>query len=267
MQKLNLPSTDKEDDDVISSACNRYSWQVHRTALLAAYDHYRKHGGDPWKIAPLTFDPDIGKDLYGLYDKRKSGGPLKRIRDTKGLLACPVCGSGTAGSLDHYLPRKDFKEFSIMRANLVPACSHCNSGAKGTDYVGGLGERLIHPYYDTWADQDLWLAVVRQPYQSATFEPLPLAHLPPGQKAIVAFHLKTVLATQFRVWTETRWSRLPEMMKLNHVMKSETSVSGFISQELGRAVIAEGRNGWNAALMRGISADAGAVKYLAGLLP
>lgn len=262
MKKLDLPCTDAEDNNVIVRACKKYDWGTYEGSWTASYDLYRKHGGDPWGVAAASFPPNIKSALYSLYDDRKSGGPLKRIRDAGGQLCCPLCGSGALGSLDHYLPRKEYNEFSIMRANLVPACANCNSGAKGTTYKGAPGERLIHPYFDSWADQEIWFVEVQGPFEAATFKAKPSSHLDNVKNRIVTFHLDTVLATQFHIWIETRWSRLPIMMSTMGVPKSFESARDFIDAEHRRAVAGEGQNGWNAALMRGISTNAGAIAYL-----
>ncbi|WP_456797488.1 HNH endonuclease [Bradyrhizobium sp. USDA 4473] len=90
------------------------------------------------------------------------------------LQSCPMCGSSVTGSVDHFLPKEDFPEFSLMAANLVPACSHCNSGAKRQTYKGASAdERFLHPYFDALAAKPLWLTKIIGPYSAARFEAAP----------------------------------------------------------------------------------------------
>lgn len=67
---------------------------------------------------------------------------------------CPFCGLGEPTTLDHYLPKEDFPEFSVYAKNLIPVCGVCNSNYKGTKCFNN-GERLfIHTYYDLFPEHD-----------------------------------------------------------------------------------------------------------------
>lgn len=60
---------------------------------------------------------------------------------------CPYCGHGQTSTLDHYLPKENFPEFSISPCNLIPCCPNCNS--KKLSYHAAFEKnQLIHPYYD-----------------------------------------------------------------------------------------------------------------------
>lgn len=88
-------------------------------------------------------------DLYdkGLL-KRKEG---KKIYDklSSCLNKCPYCGGvGFVETLDHYLPKSFYPQFSILPYNLIPACRECNSGSKGSKYPKHEEEQIIHPYFD-----------------------------------------------------------------------------------------------------------------------
>jgi len=92
------------------------------------------------------------KSLIGLYSPNEDKKPyevLEKLRRKHGLLFCPSCGeSGKPGTLDHYLPKSDYPELSVVVANLTPMCSECQ-GRKGADYINAKGEKLfIHPYFD-----------------------------------------------------------------------------------------------------------------------
>ncbi|CAD5379365.1 hypothetical protein OF001_U530002 [Pseudomonas sp. OF001] len=65
-----------------------------------------------------------------IYDSLLSQAPLGR---------CPLCGFGHASTLDHYLPKSKFPQFSILPLNLIPSCKDCNTG-KGT--ITGQRQKL-----------------------------------------------------------------------------------------------------------------------------
>lgn len=60
---------------------------------------------------------------------------------------CPYCGIDKPRTIDHYLPKNDFPEFSVLPINLIPCCGHCNS--KKNDRWLNHGQRMfINFYYD-----------------------------------------------------------------------------------------------------------------------
>lgn len=62
---------------------------------------------------------------------------------------CPFCGGiGTPHTVDHYLPKSSFPQFSIHPYNLIPSCRDCNSGAKLSKYATTASEQYLHPYFD-----------------------------------------------------------------------------------------------------------------------
>ncbi|EZP81285.1 MULTISPECIES: HNH endonuclease [Novosphingobium] len=262
MQHLSMPATAAEDEAVVRKLAKKAEWKPHETDWLTAYQTYRANSGSPFAVNAHDFGPGVGKRQYDLYDSRKGSGDLKRMRQKAGLKSCPVCGSPVTGDLDHYLPRDMYREFSIMRANLVPACRHCNSGVKGTTVHGGNPRRFIHPYFDTWAADALWDVEIVPPYNAATFRPRVMAGLPAPRDQIVAFHLDNVLGTQFHLSMATDWSTLPGQIKLRDPILSLQSVTDQIGLELRVALMSRGVNSWQAALMRGILAEPAAIAHL-----
>jgi hypothetical protein len=115
---------------------------------------------------------------------------VTRFKKRRGqqVASYPMCGSSVTGALDHFLPKETFPEFSVMAANLVPACTNCNSSVKGRTYKGESPEEwLIHPYFDMLARSDLWEVRIIQPYPAARFEAVPSSHHPPSIQKRVAF--------------------------------------------------------------------------------
>lgn len=69
------------------------------------------------------------------------------LLDCAPLGLCPSCGFGQAETLDHYLSKAGFPQFSVLPLNLVPACKSCNHG-KLDSVATTPGHQPLHPYYD-----------------------------------------------------------------------------------------------------------------------
>lgn len=78
------------------------------------------------------------KPARAIYDSLLSLAPLGR---------CPFCGCGYATTLDHYLPKAKYPQFSVLPLNLVPACKDCNKDKLAIDSTTAEGQSL-HPYFD-----------------------------------------------------------------------------------------------------------------------
>lgn len=262
MQHLPFPVSAEIDEAEINKLARNPDWKPQQAAWIVAYQEYRANEGSPFTVAPKDFGFGVSDRQYKLYDTRKSSGELRRMRTKKGLKSCPVCGSPVTGGLDHYLPRKIYPEFSVMRANLIPACTHCNTGVKGQTVHGGKPRRFIHPYFDDWAEQAIWYVEIVPPFKAAKFVPRPLPGLDAPRDEIVAFHLQNVLGTQFHMSMATEWSSIPTQIKLRDVELSIPSVAIQVALELRVALASKGTNSWQAALFRGIQRDPKAIEYL-----
>ena len=62
---------------------------------------------------------------------------------------CPLCDIDSACTIDHYLPKEDYPEFSIFARNLTGACGTCNP-KKLEGWRDGQSRRtVLHVYEDT----------------------------------------------------------------------------------------------------------------------
>jgi hypothetical protein len=262
MRHLPLPATPAQDDAVVQRLAGSPPWAPHAAPWLQAYAEYRQHAGNPFVVSPHNFGPGVATLQYNLYDSRKRSGALARMRRQSGLLSCPVCGSPVTGHLDHHLPRAVYPEFAIMRVNLVPACSHCNSGVKGDTVHGDEPERFIHPYFDQWASDTIWTVEIVRPLDAATFRAVPVAGLPHGREEIVRFHLDHVLGDQFQRSMENEWSTYPLQIAIRRPAPQLADVVEQIDADLRVAIVSKGNNSWPAAFFSGLAADAEAVEYV-----
>jgi hypothetical protein len=254
------------DDTYLRELCGHQPWPSHYTLWQAAYAHYRSHKGNPWHIARTNFIPDVGEQQKALYQSRSSSPWIANIRHMQ-LPSCPMCGSSVTGSVDHYLPKEDFPEFSVMAANMVPACAHCNSGMKRQTFRGVTpNERFLHPYFDTLVGKPLWLTRIVPPYEAAQFEAVPIRGLGANNSELVEFHLRHVLGPQFHRNAENRWATYPQYLR--DEMGGTTPVSSSrarkeIARSLRTSILTSGQNSWDASFFRGLSEDDEARKFLA----
>ena len=73
------------------------------------------------------------------------GNLLKRIS----VARCPFCGISESSTLDHYLPKEQYPEFSVFPKNLVPSCAVCNTRKRDGILQKGTNVRMfLHPCYD-----------------------------------------------------------------------------------------------------------------------
>jgi 5-methylcytosine-specific restriction endonuclease McrA len=77
------------------------------------------------------------------------GDLLKRISVGR----CPFCGISESSTLDHYLPKEQYPEFSVFPKNLVPSCAVCNTRKRDRVLDVGTNVRMfLHPCYDVIPD-------------------------------------------------------------------------------------------------------------------
>ncbi|MBT0779179.1 hypothetical protein [Paracoccus sp. pheM1] len=238
--------------------CRKKGWSGRQALWLAAAANYKKFCGNPWRVQPAGF---IGADadaLYGLYDSRRSSGPIERIRrPAEPFQSCPMCGSLGGRSLDHALPRGRYPEFSILHENLVPACTMCNTDEKGGTYRGSRRqERFIHPYYDRWASRALWRIQFGPDLDALQFKAVALPTLRRRHRLIVEFHVQTLLGKEWRDSVRRLWGPLPA--KLRRRVSAAPTVEAMRAElkiQLKDAVECHGVNSWDAGFLRGVLAD------------
>lgn len=64
---------------------------------------------------------------------------------------CPYCLLNKPKTLDHYISKTEFPEYSTLSKNLVPCCYDCNQ-KKGDSWRFDSKRRFIHFYNDTFLD-------------------------------------------------------------------------------------------------------------------
>lgn len=60
---------------------------------------------------------------------------------------CPYCGLDKPRTIDHYLPKGKFPEFSVFPPNLIPCCGYCNQKKSSTWLTNGK-RHFLNLYFD-----------------------------------------------------------------------------------------------------------------------
>lgn len=169
---VRLPTPASNDTDLLievlqerESGTNKKYFESKRTYWQSRIELYNKHKGDPSLLGASQIDEKDKDKFKNLYLNAKVGQchfkPITNLRKPPiKLLCCPSCGEdGTPRTLDHYLPKNNFPEFSIHLKNLVPMCDICQ-GEKLEDFLDANGERIfLHPYFDEVNEPILWIKI------------------------------------------------------------------------------------------------------------
>lgn len=121
-------------------------------------------------LTPMITTSTLKDVLYELYDSSEE--PIKTMKDeikekyehnyfSHKAERCPYCGilRQSPSALDHFLPRGEFPEYSILSTNLVYICETCNNKAhKGSLINDKEGNRLfLHPYTDNELESNTFI--------------------------------------------------------------------------------------------------------------
>lgn len=142
------------------------------------------HGhGEQIIVGAVTKD-----DLTSLYESHmaRQGAVGRPLYDQILLVApggiCPYCGFGHVKTVDHFLGKSRYPVFSVMPANLIPACRDCNFEKSGS--LVSAGEQILHPYFeDAAVETDDWLVgeIVQGPIASVRYFIRPPRGWPPDR--------------------------------------------------------------------------------------
>lgn len=181
-------------------------------AWIARCELYDASAGDAGKLpkwAAAAAQATSFKTLYGSPAEDAAHAPiLKTLRD-RSLTLCPMCGeAGTPNTLDHYLPKQDYPDFSILPLNLVPACDICQ-GHKLARYIGPDGRLFLHPYYDTFLSGRVVELIIHPGYNAPRAELRCHPVVPNEATALVTRHLEELqLHARFKATFKKEYIRV-----------------------------------------------------------
>ena len=239
-------------------------WKVRVQSYVAAK-------GNPEVVKPWPGVAPHKKIFQNLYLSPQEDSVQKPILDalrSRTLQLCPACGEdGTPNTLDHYLPKETYPEFSITPANLFPMCDVCQ-GEKGTKTVNAGNERLfLHPYFDQFADEQVVALVIGRPFDAPTtiaIEPHP--GLDAAQSALVSRHLEELdIARRYHRFFRNEYLRLLRLVQRTREQGQDVRQNLELFRDYA---LSKSTNAWQHVLYAGVLADAELMAYLeTGQLP
>ncbi|MBK8285919.1 MAG: hypothetical protein IPK97_14175 [Ahniella sp.] len=263
MNKLQLPAYDDSAAFVDLSKNAKVGSYPHLQPFVAkvkaSYAQYIAVNGEPTLVQNLAISQVAVRFLEGHYESPPNDlAHIATMRDRSEHLVCPMCGSMHSGTLDHYLPRKDFPIFVVFSKNLVPACK-CNVRRNRTLLGPNPGERVLHPYFDACLSERL---------VSARFEDLGtipkvslglmISNAHPHYSAI-DFHVRSIVQKSAVVkYLADRWSamfRKPSLVvrAFEKNMRTQSEVKSLLERERDFLDdLHKGKNNWNSIFVSGL---------------
>lgn len=123
--------------------------------VYSRYDIYTKNALSLENISESKITEENDKSTMQSCYNRNSKGYLEGevvaeiigIQSVQHKNKCPYCGLDRPRTIDHYLPKSDFPEFSVFPSNLIPCCQYCN-GKKGDRWIRNGKRIFLNLYYD-----------------------------------------------------------------------------------------------------------------------
>lgn len=132
MRNLTPPILDW--DQILDNIINVKRW-THKATLTSMqhtikeyYQKYREKRYTLEQLEHLTCNNDEKDAMKHTYTSRTT--PLETLRSS--ILSiwesniCPYCNINSIATIDHYMPKDCFPEYSVLPINLVPCCRDCN---------------------------------------------------------------------------------------------------------------------------------------------
>ncbi|TXG99897.1 MAG: hypothetical protein E6R08_00250 [Nevskiaceae bacterium] len=240
-----------------------------KAALLDGYDAYAAMAGQRELYGAQSFlhghDDQIicGQltkgDLTSLYSKvmLDKDGAARKVYDQllalPSLAICPYCGLGQVYTLDHFLAKARYPQFSVLCQNLVACCETCNKkmggGVATADNIG------VHPYFEEAAIEGVtWLTATlhESAPASATFHVGQVAAWSPELTKRVKNNFDQLeLASRYAVAAANELASNAEILKL---MRSAMEIRSHL-EKTSVGLSNRAPNSWQAALHRALFAS------------
>lgn len=279
-----IPTPEIDSIEIIRRLIDERVWyrefyQSIRGDWLSQTEHYLDVAGNPELMEPLdlrnyTSNEEEAKarktsmiNLYSPSEEQFQYALLSALRRDHGLLFCPSCGgAGVPGTLDHYLPKTVFPEFSVLLANLTPMCIDCQE-AKGADYLTNDNQRkFLHGYFDD-VNSPIYRVTISGDFETPEFS-IEYESVPHKYKALVVEHVEGVkLAARFIKYCGTKYLHLlknvSELREEQNEALLEWMLKKFLRDSENNSI-----NCWEAIFYRGVLASDDLMEYLrSGDLP
>lgn len=274
--RLDGPNADQDTfiDEVVNQRQGGRNAQFFtgiKAAWKARVQAYVAQRGDPTVIKPwpeVQLHSTKFQNLYLNPAEDSVQRPVLTTLRSRELQLCPACGEdGTPNTLDHYLPKQTYPEFSITAFNLFPMCDICQ-GEKSTDTVNGANERLfLHPYFDGFIDVQVLHLQIGPPYEApATMMLTPHPGLELEQTALVARHLEHLaISARYHHFFKDEYLRLLRLVQT--IRQKDQDVTASL-ELFSQHALYKSINSWGHVFYAGVLANPDLMDYLRqGKLP
>lgn len=143
--------------EILNASTNSNKKNSKQVLIFKRYLEYKKARKSLEILSPIQFSKIEKACLLACYSSKTSGmralqEKIRTTLDIHSIAHCPYCGLDSIQTFDHYLPKSEFPEFSVLSDNLIPCCYYCNN-KKGENW-SIAGKRLfIHYYFDSLPDK------------------------------------------------------------------------------------------------------------------
>lgn len=235
----------KEREDTRNSLLSLHNDLLLRFAL---YNKNKKN------LENITASPNeiinISHLLLELYNSPvKSADYITKIRELE-TECCPYCGKhGKPETLDHYLPKDSYPEFSIYHLNLIPCCDRCNR-KKSTNCLKDNKRLFINPYFDEYLNEIFIEVNIIAPYTTPLFKIniisgfIPKDFLEIYESHIKLLDIKSALKINFE--NQIKWIKNTYGVKKIKLTELKKDIKKYLCAD----EISFGKNNWRCCLYR-----------------
>jgi 5-methylcytosine-specific restriction endonuclease McrA len=190
-------------------------------------------------------------------------------RNNHGLLYCPYCGDPkTPDTLDHFIPKDEWPEFSFFPNNLVPQCRGC-APTKGSQYYCDSTKviKFLHPIYFDILDKLRFNISVNfnKTNSSVSFEVCYKVSINTSTDEISRLrnHIKN-LKIQKRI---NDFCNQKYLYWKNKISLKDFEIKEALEQRLNEINAADLQRDWETALYTGMLKNQDLIDYLNSLIP
>lgn len=234
-----------------------------RPRVLAAYAAYRLLAPDLDTLEAAHLPQPRQEALRHAYTVETQpmtdlrGRLLERAESAR----CPFCGISESSTLDHYLPKELYPEFSVYSRNLVPSCGFCNNLKRELIVDNDTGVRVfVHPYFDFIPREDFLNVRVRISNNALilSYRLQRPANMPRRTFQRLGLHFDALgLADRYRrMGLEHLGGQYPSLRRAYGDNRDAARVANKLAEEAGDFEEAFGPNYWLAKLYRGLAGNA-----------
>lgn len=147
------------DNNTLLENVIKYKHNTAKTQLSSVLStiesDYQIYDTNKYSLETVCPDTTVKAQREYLQDCYKRGTEIskikQRIKDNmpekiKGK--CPYCMISEPNTIDHYLNKDEFPEYSIYTDNLIPCCSYCN-GKKSNLWIHNGKRIFLNSYFDS----------------------------------------------------------------------------------------------------------------------